>query len=1302
MSHIDKLSILGVRSFDNVRSETIQFSHPLTLIVGLNGSGKTTIIECLKNATTGEYPANTKGGAFVHDPKLCGEKEVLAQVKVAFHSTDNTRMVCTRNMQLTVKKATSAFKTLEGSLLMIRGGERLTLSSRVAEMNTMMPQYLGVSKAILDSVIFCHQEESLWPLSAPADLKKRFDEIFEALKYTKAIENIKILQKQKREALIGFQKDEERCRIDKDRGEQKQKQMEKLHADIDVLRYRADEKKAEMDEAGAKSDEASKKCNDINMIVSNLQGKRIIRDAKQESVHSLRGHITEMSDSDEDLQRMLDQYEERVEKYQDELSMKKEKYGELKGQIDQMRIKVSAKERECGSYEAQKETHDRQKQNRETLVKETARSHGIRGYDLDVDDRQAKEFMDRISKMARDQNAAFERARRETQEELQRAQKVLNEINEQKSAMNSRKDNAKQTISTYDRKVEGFRNNLNNINVDEGAIATLRSQESETDARLASAKADRQDSDINSTIEDFEQQLHKLDEHKEKLDAELADATRHAGDSAQLDFVRKELKARQESLETMKAAHGAKIAALVGDEWTPSNVESDFDRVVKQRSENVNDAEKQLEGSNRELSQLNFKFKTCTDDLQKKHEGLKATQVAIRNVADCEPEEYPSVMDQLQREREFAKSDSDSFSKVVEYFDSCLKSANEHNGCKTCTRSFANAKELEKMIKNVEKEKKKFESSNEVKEELAAIEKDLKAAKGVSSEYDSWERIKNKEIPALERDAEDLKGKRERLLTQLEEQDSVVRERQMAKKDVEAMSKTVQTIANYNNEISGFQKQIQELVAKQKSAGLSRGLEIIQEDTKKVNEQAKITKTRLAEANSDRNRAEKTINTLEIESRDIKSKLSAANYQLQEKRSLERQIEEYKTLSNEQRESIKSIDKELQGLGPKLSHTQARYDDIARQGADRDRELQAEYNKLNNSVNKLQTADQDIQSYIDRDGDGQLRNAKRNADSLREEVSHLEREQSQVVRDVRDLEKQLSDHSDTKRGIEDNQKFRRDLRALNVVTKEIEDLEKHNAEKEKANYEKEANHWHMQRNKFSAEHASLVGSLKSKDEQLSELIAEFDAEYKGAPRSYKQAHIRCETTRACVDDLGRYSNALDKAIMKYHSLKMEEINRIIEELWRKTYQGTDVDTIMIKSENEHVKSNKSYNYRVVMVKQDAEMDMRGRCSAGQKVLASIIIRLALAECFGTNCGLIALDEPTTNLDRDNIIALARSLAEIIKVRKAQKNFQLIVITHDEEFLREMQCSEYADVYYRVSRNEKQKSIIERQNIGEVM
>jgi hypothetical protein len=36
--------------------------------------------------------------------------------------------------------------------------------------------------------------------------------------------------------------------------------------------------------------------------------------------------------------------------------------------------------------------------------------------------------------------------------------------------------------------------------------------------------------------------------------------------------------------------------------------------------------------------------------------------------------------------------------------------------------------------------------------------------------------------------------------------------------------------------------------------------------------------------------------------------------------------------------------------------------------------------------------------------------------------------------------------------------------------------------------------------------------------------------------------------------------------------------------------------------------------------------------ASRQVLACLIIRLALAETFCLNCGILALDEPTTNLD----------------------------------------------------------------------
>jgi DNA repair protein RAD50 len=115
-----------------------------------------------------------------------------------------------------------------------------------------------------------------------------------------------------------------------------------------------------------------------------------------------------------------------------------------------------------------------------------------------------------------------------------------------------------------------------------------------------------------------------------------------------------------------------------------------------------------------------------------------------------------------------------------------------------------------------------------------------------------------------------------------------------------------------------------------------------------------------------------------------------------------------------------------------------------------------------------------------------------------------------------------------------------------------------------------------------------------------------------------------------------------------------------------TYKGEDITNIEIQSGQEPgSKAAKSYNYRVVMTKGGSKMDMRGRCSAGQRVLASIVIRLALAETFGVNCGVVALDEPTVNLDYDNKKGLAVALSHIVASRAQQRNFQLIMITHDE-------------------------------------
>lgn len=87
MSSIDKLTIRGIRAFNPNEEQKIEFQKPLTLILGQNGAGKTTIIESLRTMTAGSMPPHTLNGkTFLHDPRISNQAETKAALKLKFNS----------------------------------------------------------------------------------------------------------------------------------------------------------------------------------------------------------------------------------------------------------------------------------------------------------------------------------------------------------------------------------------------------------------------------------------------------------------------------------------------------------------------------------------------------------------------------------------------------------------------------------------------------------------------------------------------------------------------------------------------------------------------------------------------------------------------------------------------------------------------------------------------------------------------------------------------------------------------------------------------------------------------------------------------------------------------------------------------------------------------------------------------------------------------------------------------------------------------------------------------------------------
>ena len=244
--------------------------------------------------------------------------------------------------------------------------------------------------------------------------------------------------------------------------------------------------------------------------------------------------------------------------------------------------------------------------------------------------------------------------------------------------------------------------------------------------------------------------------------------------------------------------------------------------------------------------------------------------------------------------------------------------------------------------------------------------------------------------------------------------------------------------------------------------------------------------------------------------------------------------------------------------------------------------------------------------------------------------------------------------------------------------------------------------------RLQQESAKLAGRLEELHSQQATLQSRMgESQFRSVRLTHHKAQVDHTTAQVATKDLDKYYKAVEKALAQYHAAKMRNINERVAELWRATYRGQDIESIELRSDAEEAvsgsKDRKAFNYRVVMMKGDAELDMRGRCSAGQKVLASLVIRLALAETFSVQCGFMTLDEPTTNLDVENRTGLAQSICRLVATRRSQKNFQLVVITHDEDFVAELgrQQVELAGAggdmtpfYYRVSRERNSRGQFE--------
>ncbi|KAI1789650.1 hypothetical protein LXA43DRAFT_1020614 [Ganoderma leucocontextum] len=1308
MAHLNKLAIRGIRSFDDKNISVIEFFSPVTVIVGHNGSGKTTVIECLKYATTGDQPPNTRGGAFVHDPKMANEKEVKAQVKLRFYAANGARMLAVRNLSVTMKKnGALTMKTLESILGLAENvekgnGKRGVISTKCAEMDTEIPHLLGVSKAVLENVIFCHQEESYWPLSEPAALKKKFDDIFEATKYTKALDNIKALRKERvadlkaeTERLESLSREKAHADKLKDRITEMNDKIAARTAEYEDLKkaYEQQVRSNQMlNDTGSKFREIYVKVDQLNQR----------KDQYKEELNLAKENLQEIDGTDDELA-------ERVRTHDDYILNQKQKRRSQEARLEDAEESIRAARSshvelmsKQGELHAEERVIEQRMTEREELIRDLAARFHIKGFEQSpIEREEAQQFLVALNDVKRRQHAETDRlqveSRTRNDEYNVKSRQLHTELESHKQERRTLRDR----VSTLQGKITGAERDVDSARALTSRLAELKADIEEKRNRLARAQEEFKSAGFEEKIREAMAQSSKLNDRRDELNEELRTLSLQADSRAKLDLQRAQMKTKTGEIKTTIDLCNAKFRKLVGVDARPETMEQELDRAALEKEREQGELEIQSSNASKTLQAAQTSLSSLKAQAKVKQDEIKSLDKRIH--AGLRDGEYDGTVneaiDSATKEIGVRNEDLGKSAGSHDVYERFLKTGKSKKCCPLCVRGFDD-REMATFEKNIRDVMKKStpEAIKELQKELQDWESELKRLQDLAVLSASKNNFETVDLPSLEKQIMAKEAEIPALTTEAEETATQLIQVTRDLKEIVAMRQHAASVSKAQKDIQRLKQEIAALESDLVATGSTKTADDVQRELDQVKDELKTSDREKDNLVRDRENKNSTLRQLGDELHKKELEESECRNQLRDKDELERRIQEMRAEITTAQARLKDLDTKIAEAHEPIEMLEREHKELERELGARISQAQKASQDLNMSADKLESQNK----WLSKNGKEKIARRLKDTNELIEEKEAEVQEQALKLEQIRaklgEIDKEISEAAVTLANLRENIRFRRLKRDLAATEAELDAIDMEEAAKAKRIWTEK---WNVEKQKetdLQTKYAHIGGEVSSLKSQLKTFESDM-SDFKNVNKKYKDQLIRVKMSDMANNDLEKYAKALDNAIMKYHSLKMEEVNDTMRHLWNKTYQGTDIDGIKIRSDSEGGVTKRSYNYRVVMTKDQVEMDMRGRCSAGQKMLASIIIRLALADSFGQNCGILALDEPTNALDTENIDALAASLVDIINERRNHANFQLIIITHDENFLRKLGQSNVMEYYWRVSRDSRQKSIIERHRFG---
>ena len=1348
-------------------------------------------------ATAGSLPPlSSNGKTFINDPKITGNTEVKGSIKLKIVTPRNKDVLIVRNFQLSMKKNKYEFKRLEQVLKSINSnGELVTINSTCMDTDKQVPLLMHASKAILENVIFCHQEEINWPFSESGNLKKVFDEIFDTAKYTKALDDLKEIGKKFKEKTKELKNQLELMQKDVDNYKRIQKNIEFSNSKINELTLIGEKLDEEYQD---KKKDLEKLLNIEKQYTQYQNGVNMAKTKRDEKMIQMKNILDDPIFEDYTKDEMV--YHNYIKNYQENEKMKKEgpsQSNEKHNKLIFLREEISKINMQKNDIEKniikKEQTYKNFIQNKKEVLLELKNMNEFE----DINNMPLESINNNMiinillkykSDLSTDENTLDEKLKQftskvtEKENELQVNKqlyenkiKEIEGLNTQKNELVKMLNNIdfnSQKLSDVEKSLQNEEKILNKVNYDikqwQNNILALENSSSEIKLKKNNLGLQNLEEKADFTMLKF--QIEKL---------------------KQMNIIY-----NRSIVEYIKIINKMNIIFSVNLSYDKNHICNNINEVISFIENKKKDIIEEKQKIRENNLRINLEIEQNNNIIKEKNKYIINLKKEKENIINQIQQNFKEQginfedINDLSRiynlkscvEKEISNNDKIIFSSNFEtdFLNDFIIYIKENKKCKVCKSNLDDKyvnilskeknKEIESINTNIEQNKKILEKNNKIlnlinsfndiftklKNISEEIEKEEKAMKDINfkikdlinkkSEFENSSKAKTELLLSMEEITNNkstdeniykLKNLKEEIISQIKD---LCNHLGFPCTEEPEINETVEIIVKMGDTVNQVLDMNKELINNGNKIN-----ELNHNITDKLNEIPAID-INIKKLQNEKNEILALKDENEIKKR-IKYIDDQINLQNGEKLNLENEREKSQQLLiilNEKKKSFEKIYQEKKNniklIQEKISQWLIKnkyiYDELYKS-------LKEEINnKLNTNSNENTNSntDNNIEMKHQEDLDDILMdldedNDKKNKKSVEEKKEKESKGNKENINIDNLYEKQINNLNNKKSGLDTQlMLYNKELEELSGEAKEIEDQKKQEQIKKNIynnnyilfkiksdlikleQFIKE----HEGKLKDGSKLATIKVTLTKKVEELSNTINKNigkveelknnlnrltqelkNGTYTNIEKKYNKLKLNYIASIQTQKEIENYHEALDQSLLKYHGKRMEEINKLINYYWSMTYKGKDIKSIEIKSDFEKTAKTRNYNYRIVFFTPGGSgLDMRGRCSAGQKILASIIIRLALAETFCNNCGILCLDEPTTNLDEENSKSLAKALREIIQSRSEDQNFQLIVITHDPVFV-DLLGSDYCDNFWHVTKNKENFSTVTLKPINSI-